>query len=106
MEEGEGHGSADADAEFEGCSDMPHLIELKLHQVLAAALDPRADAWLQRAHRVVMATRSKLSHLARKQSFPPLSARYFQELNSRHPHGRPGHLLKDKDPHDTTPQYQ
>jgi hypothetical protein len=53
---------------FDG-AESQRLIELTLHQVLAAAGDPRADAWLHRAHREVQAQADTLQDAALRQMF-------------------------------------
>jgi class 3 adenylate cyclase/tetratricopeptide (TPR) repeat protein len=53
---------------FDG-AESQRLIELTLHQVLAAAGDPRADAWLRRAHREVQAQADTLQDAALRQMF-------------------------------------
>jgi hypothetical protein len=53
---------------FDG-AESQRLIELTLHQVLAAVGDPRADAWLRRAHREVQAQAETLQDAALRQMF-------------------------------------
>ena len=63
---------ADADAVSDGSFDgaeSPRLIELTLHQVFAAAGDPRATAWLHRAYREVKAQADTLQDAALRQMF-------------------------------------
>ena len=60
-------------ADVEACNldgtDLPRLIELTLHRVLAAAGDPRAAAWLQRAHRTLMAQADAITDSTLRQMF-------------------------------------
>ncbi len=58
----------DAAGHFDGAF-APRLIELTLHQVLAAAGDPRAAAWLERAHRTLMAQADGIADAALRQMF-------------------------------------
>ena len=57
-----------AASHFEGAF-APRLIELTIHQVLAAAGDPRAAAWLQRAHRALMAQADAITDATLRQMF-------------------------------------
>jgi tetratricopeptide (TPR) repeat protein len=57
-----------AAASFPGAG-WPRKIELTIHRVLAAASDPRADAWLQRAHRTLMAQADTITDTALQQMF-------------------------------------
>ncbi len=53
---------------FDG-AEQPRLIELTVHRMLAAAGDPCAAAWLQRAHRALMAQADAISDAALRQMF-------------------------------------
>ncbi len=53
---------------FEG-AEWPRLIELTLHRVYAAAGDPRATAWLQRAHRALQAQADAITDAALRRMF-------------------------------------
>ena len=57
-----------ADGSFDGAESV-RLIELTLHQVFAAAGDPRAKALLQRAHREVRTQADTLQDAALRQMF-------------------------------------
>jgi class 3 adenylate cyclase len=50
-------------------ADAPRRIELTIHRVLAAAGDPRAAAWLQRAHRALTAQADAITDAALRQMF-------------------------------------
>ena len=54
--------------DFDGASD-PSRIQLTVHRVLAAAGDPRAAAWLERAHRTTMARADAIVDAALRQMF-------------------------------------
>ena len=60
--------AAIADGSFDG-AESPRLIELTLHQVFAAAGDPRATAWLHRAYREVKAQADTLQDADLRQMF-------------------------------------
>ena len=47
----------------------PRRVELTIHQVLAAAGDPRAATWLQRAHRALLAQADAIADSALRQMF-------------------------------------
>ncbi|MEP7057538.1 MAG: hypothetical protein ABI809_07175, partial [Caldimonas sp.] len=55
-----------AAASFDGAAE-PRRTELTIHRVLAAAGDPRATAWLQHAHRALMAQANAITDAALRQ---------------------------------------
>ena len=61
--------AADAAASNFDRALVPRRIELTIHQVLAAAGDPRAAAWLQRAHRALMAQADAITDAGLRQMF-------------------------------------
>ena len=68
IEENEPMAADAAAGSFDGTM-MPRLIELTIHRVLAVAGDPRAAAWLQRAHRALMAQADAITDAALRQLF-------------------------------------
>jgi class 3 adenylate cyclase len=66
-----GVGDTDANANavnFDG-AEWPRLIELTVHRVYAAEGDPKAAAWLQRAHRALLAQADAISDAGLRQMF-------------------------------------
>ena len=61
--------AADAAAGNLNGAVSPRLMELTIHRVLAAAADPRAAAWLQRAHRTLMAQADAINDTALREMF-------------------------------------
>ena len=57
-----------SDPTFPG-AEWPRKIELTMYQVLAAAGDPRAAEWLQRAHHTLMAKADAITDMALRQMF-------------------------------------
>ena len=60
--------TTDAAGNVDG-AEYPRLIELTVYRVLAAAGDPRASAWLQRAHSALMAQADAITDAALRQMF-------------------------------------
>jgi tetratricopeptide (TPR) repeat protein len=50
-------------------AEWPRKIELTIHRVLAAASDPRAQAWLERAQSMLLAKAEAITDMARRQMF-------------------------------------
>ena len=63
------NGASEAATGNFGGAGMPRLIELTVHRVLAAAGDPRANAWLQRTHSALMAQADAITDAALRQMF-------------------------------------
>lgn len=61
-------GADAAVGDFDGV-EYPRLIELTIHRVFAVAGDPRAAAWLQRAHCKLMAQADAITDAALRQMF-------------------------------------
>jgi class 3 adenylate cyclase/tetratricopeptide (TPR) repeat protein len=62
------HPLLSSDARFTG-AEWPRKIELAIHQVLAAASDPRAAQWLHSAHSALMAQADAISDVALRDMF-------------------------------------
>ena len=59
----------DDHADFANDADSPRRVDLVCHLVLSAAGDPRAGAWLQRAHAELLATAANISDATLREGF-------------------------------------
>ncbi len=83
----------DAHADFVTGADNPRRIELVCHRVLSAAADPRAAAWLQRAHAELLATAASISDASLREGFLNNSPDHRAILSAwalQHPAATPG----------------